>query len=53
MDLVSMTAVEQRSVTVKCVALRRTESKKKKKNEKGGLYVLCIYVYIYMYIQYD
>ena len=42
-----MTAVEHRSVTVKCVALRKTE-KKKKKNEKGGLYVLCIYVYIYI-----
>lgn len=47
MDLVSMTAVEQRSVTVKCVALRRTESKKKKKTRRV-VYMYCVFMYIYI-----
>lgn len=53
MDLVSMTAVEQRSVTVKCVALRRTESKKKKKREGWSICTVYLCIYIYMYSQYN
>lgn len=47
MVLVSMTAVEQRSVTVKCVALRRTESKKK---TSRMVCMYCVFIYIYIYV---